>query len=484
MSESLPRSAPENQGVRSESILEFLDAVETAKLEFHSLMVLKHGQVIADGWWKPYAAELLHMLFSLSKSFTSSAIGFLVDAGQISLEDAVISFFPEDLPLEISDNLRAMKVRHLLSMATGHRDDPTNSSSIGESKNWIKTILEQPVEFEPGTHFVYNSGASFLLSAIVQKVSGQTLLEFLKPRLLEPLGIEHATWASNVQGINFGGWGLNLTTEDIAKFGQLYLQKGIWNGSRILSEAWIHDASSSQISNGDKPTSDWQQGYGFQFWRCQHGVYRGDGAFGQYCIVMPEQNAVVVITSAVNDMQEVLNLVWEHLLPALNSSQTLKPSNASEILKHKLVSSTLTVVRGEKTSETAPRVSNLHYNFESNEANIQSMSFNFLAEHLEINVTNGSGDHSLICGYQQWLTNTTTFEPSTDFGNLELQQASLQGAWIASETFELQICFNESAFTFTWRLEFANQALTLNSSINVGFGETVFKPIRASIQPN
>jgi CubicO group peptidase (beta-lactamase class C family) len=480
MPQSLPRSTPENQEVRSDSILEFLDAVENAKLEFHSLMVLKHGQVIAEGWWKPYAADLKHMLFSLSKSFTSSAIGSLVNAGKVGLEDAVISFFPEDLPLEISTNLRAMKVGHLLCMASGHSDDPTNSSSIRESQNWIKTILEQPVDFEPGTHFVYNSGASFLLSAIVQKVSSQTLLEFLKPRLLEPLGIEHATWASNVQGIHFGGWGLSITTEDIAKFGQLYLQKGVWNGQQILSSIWIEQATSSQVSNGDKPTSDWQQGYGFQFWRCQHGAYRGDGAFGQYCVVMPEQDAVVVITSAVNDMQQVLDLVWEHLLPGLNSSQTLKPSNVSEILTHKLLNLELPVVQGEKNSEIASQVSSLNYSFEVNEANIQSMSFNFLAQQLELNVTNDSGNHTLICGYQQWLNNTTLFEPSVRFGNLELQHASIQGAWIASDQFEMQICFNESAFTFTWRFEFANQALTLNSSINVGFGDTQFQTMNAT----
>jgi CubicO group peptidase (beta-lactamase class C family) len=482
MTQFLPRSTPEAQGISSEAILGFLDAVQTSKLEFHSLMVLKHGHVIAEGWWKPYAADLKHMLFSLSKSFTSSAIGLLVDAGKLNLDDTVISFFPEDLPLEISPNLRAMKVKDLLCMASGHGEDPTNSSSIRESKNWIKTILEFEVKFEPGTHFLYNSGASFLLSAIVQKVTGQTLLEFLQPRLLEPLGIENATWASNVQGINFGGWGLNLATEDIAKFGLLYLQKGLWNDLQILSEAWVNQATSIQISNGDKPSSDWQQGYGFQFWRCQHGAYRGDGAFGQYCIVMPEQDAVVVITSAVNDMQQVLNLVWEDLLPNLNSSQTLEPSNLSEILKQRLLNLELPVVQGEKSSDIATRVSGLDYVFEDNDPKIQTMRFNFLADQLELNVTTVSGNHNLICRYGQWRDQETLFEPSAGFKNLKLQKASLQGAWIAPEAFEMQICFNESAFTFTWRFEFANQALSLNSRINVGFGETVFKPINAKIQ--
>lgn len=236
MNSGLPRSTPEAQGLSSSAILGFLEAAKAQNLELHSLMLLRHGHVISEGWWKPYAPEIPHMLFSLSKSFTSSAIGLLVDQGKLSVDDAVISFFPNDLPTTISPNLKAMKIKHLLTMASGHSDDPTNLG-IHTSQNWVKTILEQPVEFEPGTHFLYNSGATFLLSAIVQNLTGTTLLEFLKPRLLEKLGIIDATWDSNVQGINYGAWGLNLKTEDIARFGQLYLQKGVWNGSRILSEA-------------------------------------------------------------------------------------------------------------------------------------------------------------------------------------------------------------------------------------------------------
>jgi hypothetical protein len=477
---SLPRSTPEAQGVSSNTILAFLEAVKTSNLELHSLMLLRHGHVIAEGWWKPYAPELPHMLFSLSKSFTSSAIGLLIDAGTIRLDDAVISFFPNDLPLKISPKLQAMKVKHLLCMASGHADDPTNSSGIGESENWIKTILEQEITFEPGTHFLYNSGASFLLSAIVQKVTGLTLLEYLKPRLLEPLGIEGATWASNLQGINFGGWGHNLTTEDIAKFGQLYVQKGVWNEQRILSENWVAQATSSQISNGSKPTSDWQQGYGYQFWRCQHGAYRGDGAFGQYCVVMPAQDAVLVITSAVADMQMVLDLVWQHVLPNLNSSITeSKPDDLEQLLRT-LGNLELEKVQGKKTSALVARVSGFEYSFKPNHAEIQTVQFHFLEQHLELRVHNKSGHHTLLCGYEQWFNNETLFEPTSRFANLELQQASLQGAWVEPDAFELRICFNESAFTFTMRFEFIGQNLEVHSRVNVGFGETEYAAMHAS----
>src|SRR3954463_7671168 len=157
-------------------------------------------------------------------------------------------------------------------------------------------------------------------SAAVQKRTGQPVLDYLKPRLFDPLGIEHPTWETSPQGVSLGGYGLSIRTEDIARFGQLYLQKGKWEGKQLVPEAWVEAATARQTSNGSNPKSDWDQGYGYQFWRSRNGAYRGDGAFGQYCVVLPDQDAVIAITSGVRDMQAVLNLVWDKLLPALKSS--------------------------------------------------------------------------------------------------------------------------------------------------------------------
>ncbi len=203
-----------------------------------------------------------------------------------------------------------MRVRHLLSMSTGHAEDTTRYLREEKDGNWVKAFLAQPVEYEPGTHFLYNSGATYMLSAIVQKLSGLKVVDYLRPRLFEPLGIENPRWETWPQGINTGGWGLNINTEDIARFGQLYLQSGMWHGQRLVPAAWIEEATARQVSNGSNPDSDWEQGYGYQFWRCRHNAYRGDGAFGQYCLVMPDQDAVLAITSGVSDMQAVLNVIW------------------------------------------------------------------------------------------------------------------------------------------------------------------------------
>ena len=227
----------------------------------------------------------------------------------------MLKFFPEDAPAEPSKNLKAMRVSDLLRMSTGQQTEPRRTpDSPGPRPSW-----PSPCPFKPGTHFLYNTSATYMLSAIVQKATGMTVLDYLKPRLFEPLGIEHPTWETSPQGISTGGYGLSIRTEDIARFGQLYLQKGKWNGKQLVPAAWVEAATARQTSNGSNPKSDWDQGYGYQFWRCRHGAYRGDGAFGQYCIVLPEQDAVIAITSGVKDMQAVLNLVWDKLLPALKS---------------------------------------------------------------------------------------------------------------------------------------------------------------------
>ena len=312
----LPRSSPEAQGVSSSAVLAFVEAADQKIESMNSFMLVRHGHVVAEGWWAPYEAESPHSLYSLSKSFTSTAVGLAIAEGKLSLDDEVLKFFPDDAPAEPSKNLKAMRVSDLLRMSTGQQTEPPRTPE----KPWTKTFLAHAVPFKPGTHFLYNTSATYMLSAIVQKVTGATVLDYLKPRLFEPLGIEHPTWESSPQGISAGGYGLSIRTEDIAKFGQLYLQKGEWHGKQLVPAAWVEAATARQTSNGSNPQSDWDQGYGYQFWRSRHGAYRGDGAFGQFCIVLPEQDAVIAITSGVKDMQAVLNLVWEQLLPALKPS--------------------------------------------------------------------------------------------------------------------------------------------------------------------
>ena len=336
----LPRGSAESQGVSSAAIRAFVETANEKIDTLHSIMIVRHGHVVAEGWWKPESADKPHVLHSLSKSFTSTAVGFAVAEGKLSVDDLVLKFFPEEAPAERSNNLKQMRVRDLLTMSTGHQDEP----KFNAESSWVKTFLAHPVPHKPGAHFQYNSPATYMCSAIVQKVTGQTVLDYLKPRLFEPLGIENPEWGTSPEGITVGGWGLHVRTEDIAKFGQLYLQKGKWNDRQLIPPSWIEQATARQVSNGSDPARDWDQGYGFQFWRCRHGAFRGDGAFGQFCVVLPEQDAVIVITADTKDMQAELNVVWDKLLPAFHSKAL--PANADEESKLKRSLESLEVPKG------------------------------------------------------------------------------------------------------------------------------------------
>jgi len=334
-SQSLPRSTPEAQGISAQAIQDFVSTVDKIDT-LHSFILVRHGQVIAEGWWKPEAPDKPHVLYSLSKSFNSTAVGLAIAQGKLSLDDPVLKFFPKEAPAEPSENLKAMKVRDLLTMSCGH--DTEAKSPRGAPS--VKDFLAQPVPHNPGTHFLYNTLGSYTLSAIVTKVTGQTSLEFLKSRLFEPLGIENPDWPSSPEGNSLGGYGLKLCTEDIAKFGQLYLQKGKWNGKQLLPENWVEQATSKQVPNDQEGHSkigiDWVKGYGFQFWRCTHNAFRGDGANGQLCVVIPEKDVVIVITADTGSFQREMNAIWDKLYPAFQSEALPENAGGVEKLKQSL----------------------------------------------------------------------------------------------------------------------------------------------------
>ena len=316
----LPSGTPASQGVDSRRIAAFLDALEAApNVEPHSLMVLRHGKVIAQGWWTPYVPDHRQLLFSLSKSFTASAVAFAAAEGLLRLDDPAVSYFPEFEAEIVDPRSRSILLRHLLSMASGHSAEQWGAAVTRDPADPARGFLLGGPDREPGSVFAYNQPCTYVLAAIVQRVSGQRLVDYLRPRLLDPLGIGEIAWQQHPAGRDQGFSGLHATTDAIAKLGQFYLQRGVWEGRRLLSEEWVDQATRVQIDNArDGVAPDWEHGYGFQFWISRHG-YRGDGAFGQYCVVLPEQDAVVAITSeVVEDMQSVLDLVWKHLLPAFD----------------------------------------------------------------------------------------------------------------------------------------------------------------------
>lgn len=449
---SLPRATPESQGISSAAIQAFLDAIGGSKHEFHSFMLVRHGKVVAEGWWSPYAAELNHTMYSMSKSFTSTAVGFAVNEGKLSVEDPVTKFFPEDLPPKVDDNLAALKVKHLLSMATGHEKDSTGPMT--QEENWPKKFLAQPIIYAPGTKFLYDSGATYMCSAIVTKVTGKTVLDYLRPRLFEPLGIEGMTWQTCPLGNNTGGWGLSIRTEGLAKFGQCYLQKGEWNGKQVVPAKWVEEATTKKIQQPTpaKPArpnekNDWVQGYCYQFWRCTHDAYRGDGAMGQFTIVMPEQDAVLATTSESPNMQGELDLVWEHLLPAMKNAPLSEDAKAHEKLKATLADLKLPPsTKGRKSSPTAAKVTVKTFAIEKNSLGAEKVSFYLDGDDCKFLLTD-SAEHGIGCGIQNWKTGETDM-PGTPpgLGLGRTRNATPKHKYAASATW-----LDDSTLEMTWR---------------------------------
>jgi hypothetical protein len=306
-----------------------------------------------------------------------------------------------------------------------------------------------------------------MLAAIIQKLTGQTLVEYLGPRLFEPLGIENPVWDSHPNGVNFGGWGLNITTEDIARFGQLYLQKGSWHGRQLIPAQWVEAATAKQIANDDEGNQDWRQGYGYQFWRCAlAGAYRGDGAFGQFCIVLPEQDAVLAITSGSADMQPTLQLTWDCLLPHFQPAALPANPAGAQALTLALHNLGLPVVQGQLHSPLAARVSGKVFSLEANRDGLHSLSLDLDAHTLSYQLSGADGQptsYTLHFGMGQWVADTTwlrTFVP---------RKAASSAAWTAPDTLTVCTCMVETPFMSTIELRFTDQQVHANFHNNVYF---------------
>ena len=343
----LPRAqaSPELEAGFSEMIdsvvASFSDMTNWQRIvNLHSIMVVKDGKVVEEKYFGEWTAEKPHPMFSVSKTFTAAAVGIAIDEGLLSLTDKVAEYFPDK---KVEGNPCNATVEDLLMMAGGHDTDPSadvlvidpqsRSSYIKEGAEIADIFFNHPFVHKPGELFVYNSLGTYILSAIITKLSGESLLDYLTPRLFEPLGIEKPVWEADKYGINAGGWGLELKTEDMAKMGLLLLQNGKLGRKQLIPAKWVEAMSSKHIECAPAGVrieeaeevcgipaeiNDWRQGYCYQMWRCvPEGSFRADGAGGQFILVLPSKSAVVIMTSWTGNLQRELDLVWEYIYPNL-----------------------------------------------------------------------------------------------------------------------------------------------------------------------
>ena len=457
----LARATPESQGVPSRAVAEWVRAMD-AQGGFNGFVLLRHGRTIAEGGWSPCETNGLHMLYSLSKSFTSTAIGMLVDEGKLDLDERIVDLFPGKMPPDPSKNLLEMRVRDLLSMATGHETDSASSLTHSADGDWIKAFLAHPVPRRPGTWFRYDSGATYMLSAIVRAKSGERPSEYLARRLFEPLGISGARWNRSPEGEDLGGWGLNMTTRDIARFGQFWLQRGEWEGRQLLSRDYVALASAKQISNasgprrfeGDTVTDDWQVGYGFQFWRCTHGCYRAAGAYGQLAVVMPDQDAVLAVNSNFS-MRKTLERLWEILLPAMGDAPLPEAPEEARALESLTASLMRPTVKGDAVGRVAG----------GSFADSNGASFSLASADggWTLAVTNAEWRCSIPVGFGEWRRGFVDFKEKFEMLHClpGRQAVAACGAWTAPDTFKAELFFVETPHASTVTIRFNGDTATL-----------------------
>ena len=453
-------TSPESAGVRSEGILRFFDDMEEKRLHMHAVMILRHGRVIAEASYAPWSKDKLHMLFSLSKSFTSTAVGFAVQDGLLRVSDRLVDFFPEYLQAEPCENMRKMTIKHMLTMNTGHGEEPMRMGDC-----WEKTFLRTYVEFEPGTHFLYNTFATYMLAAVVQKVTGKKLLAYLREKLMDPLGMSEDIWfQESPTGVATGGYGLNVRIEDIAKLGQFYLQRGKWEGKQLLDEKWIADASTPWSDNRGHggEDSDWGSGYGYQFWMCRpEHVFRGDGAFGQYCVVMPDQDMVIAITSGIGDMGAVLDSIWKNILPCVEDAPL---PEADDVLARRLTcmktKANWEETGEEKVCDPVPEESWLGtYRIEPEQFDADTLTL----EEDCVKLIKGDRTETYPLCRDEWIY--------TDDGETAVRAAKTE------EGLLLHLCYVTTPFESVMKLTFTAHGIEIEGRRNVGFGDGHFRVI-------
>jgi len=293
-----PRKAPEEAGLSSLQIAAFLQEIEqNPELEIHGVMILRHGAVVCDAYFGAYKPCFWHVGHSLSKSVTATAIGMLIDEGKLSLDDKAVKILEKKLPPLAQLTHKAITVRHLLTMTAGATF--SEAGALVEN-NWLRAYFESMLRFDPGKEFYYNSLNSYVLAAIVKEITGTGLREYLKPRLFDPLGITVCHWETSPEGIEDGGWGLYLRREDVAKIGQLYLDRGLWKGKRLLSENWVKTSTRPMV-----PTSE-SNGifdYGFHMWSGRkHPCFLFNGMFGQDMLAFPESGILIVTNGGLEQL--------------------------------------------------------------------------------------------------------------------------------------------------------------------------------------
>ena len=400
----LPRSTPAEQGIEPKAVSDFFQALMAMpETDIHHVMVARHGHVVAEMHPAPFRDQDAHTLYSESKTFASMAVGIAVGENRLRLTDRVAAFFPERLPDSISPWLAQMTVADLLTMRSGVTPDWVMRNT---EPDWVRSWLAKPVGAEPGTRFQYDSMCTFMLSAIVQRVTGCTMLDYLKEHFFGPMHVTEVGWERSPDGINTGGWGLHLQAESQLKLGLLLLNGGRWQGRQLVPAEWVAEAITprADLHPGDAPTEG-NQGYGYQIWGSKWpGSYRADGAMGQYVVCVPSVDLVVVINEASGRGHGVLGCIWQHLMPGMKGAPVAADGKQQSQLERLCAAAALPT--GLKNGKKLPF--NGIIDVADNNWGIKSVQF--AGEEMRVTYSTGHSE-AIALGRGQWAYTTLQGHP-------------------------------------------------------------------------
>ena len=456
----LARSTPAQEGVSTQAVIDMMDSLMALpECDIHHVMVVRHGKVVAELHPAPFRAEDSHTLYSASKTFVSLAVGCAIDDNLLRLNDRVMTFFPDKRTNRVSDNMADMTVRDLLMMASGVTPDWTMRNN---STDWVKDWLAKPVDAKPGSLFQYDSMCTFMLSAIVQRVTGYTVLEYLQKRMFGPMHITVADWETSPNGINTGGWGLRVQAETMAKLGLLLLNNGNWNGEQLVNADYVEAACSRLIDGGAKetaPATDGNQGYGYQVWQSKWpGSYRADGAMGQYTVVVPQEDLVVVILGMKLYGHEELACIWNQLMPGLKPAPLQPEKKLQKKLEKLCANASLKLPKGKNRG--GKMIIPGHFlSLEHNKHGLKGLSVN--DQQLVLIYDDGTEEH-FDMGYGQWHYSQLNGLPIYSINAINRMQGFAHGftaaaayAWTSPNKLEVKIHYVDwiSGTTFTIDLD-------------------------------
>ena len=463
----LPRSNPEAEGIPSAAVIQLFDSLTSyPHSDIHSVIVMRHGKVVAELYPEPYKAEYRHTMYSCSKTFVSLAVGIAVDEFKLRVTDRVATFFSDQLPNNLSFELASMTVHDLLIMASGINPDG-NLRAVND--NWIKAYLSHTVR-TPGKNFRYDSLCTYLLSAIIQKVTGMTTLDYLKQKLFRPMHITEVSWEESPEGYNVGGWGLHIQCESLAKIGQLLLQKGRWQGKQLVSEKWVKLMMTNHIAVNGEHTAF----YGYQMWSCPpKGSFCADGRLGQFILVMPEQDMVVAITQC--SWHPQLRFVWEILSPRL-SGGPLAQGKDYDRLQEEISRYSYPTLTGKSSSQLMKEMEGKTYKFGANEFGWETLSFEQQKNVMMMHVRDRYGkSYSLSLGFKEWLTSEVDGYPLYSM-NARQKFKGVKGP------FYMAGCYAWDKQSLNFRIEYVNWISAAEITLTPEDGQILLN-VRKNYQP-